>query len=332
MCVSFETTADGVQWRGGWSDCWCWGPRRPSDRACTTRRSTRTAASTSSTTPRTPHGSSRAARWRVQSITRLGGGPNGETLVGDNERALQLYYFKHDISEPVPEPTPTPPPAPPPYKFSGLMFGDFYYFDEHHLPAFDSQNGLWFRRMYFTFDYTFSPKIMTRFRLETNSNGKLQGGADHAVRQGRLPALERLRTPTAHARDPALAFLRLHRGLLGAAAHREDAARPLPVGLFARHRHHLVGTDQPEADVQVRGPGRERVGQQRRDRQVQGIPRRCPLRAAGRGGRFHRGADGGRLPAAARRRPHHRADLRRVSWKDVGPRRRTVFVSGAQAR
>jgi hypothetical protein len=111
-----------------------------------------------------------------QSVTRIGGGANGETLIGDNERALQLYYFKHDISEPVPEPTPPPPPPPPPYKLSGLMFGDYYYFDEHHLPTFDHQDGFWFRRIYFTFDYTFSPKITTRFRLESDSNGKLQGG------------------------------------------------------------------------------------------------------------------------------------------------------------
>lgn len=39
-------------------------------------------------------------------ITRPGAGPNGETVVGDNERALQLYFFKHGISEPVPEPAP----------------------------------------------------------------------------------------------------------------------------------------------------------------------------------------------------------------------------------
>ena len=214
------------------------------------------------------------------SITRLGGGPNGETLVGDNERALQLYYFKHDISEPVPEPPPPAPPAPPPYKFSGLMFGDYYYFEEDHLPAFEDQHGLWFRRMYFTFDYTFSPKLMTRFRLETNSNGKLQGGADHAVRQGRLPALERVRGAEFHARHPAVADVRLHRELLGPAAHREDAARPLPLGLVARHRPHPGWADQPEADPQVRGPVRQRVGQQRRDRQVQGLARLDPVRAA----------------------------------------------------
>ena len=38
-------------------------------------------------------------------ITRPGVGPNGETVVADSERALQLFFFKHGISEPVPEPT-----------------------------------------------------------------------------------------------------------------------------------------------------------------------------------------------------------------------------------
>ena len=37
------------------------------------------------------------------SITKPGVGPNGETVVGDNERAIQLYFFKHGISEVVPE-------------------------------------------------------------------------------------------------------------------------------------------------------------------------------------------------------------------------------------
>ncbi len=37
-------------------------------------------------------------------ITKPGVGPNGETVVGDNERALQLFFFKHGISEPVPDP------------------------------------------------------------------------------------------------------------------------------------------------------------------------------------------------------------------------------------
>ncbi len=37
-------------------------------------------------------------------LTRPGVGPNGETVVADSERALQLFFFKHNISEVVPEP------------------------------------------------------------------------------------------------------------------------------------------------------------------------------------------------------------------------------------
>ncbi len=43
-----------------------------------------------------------------RALTRPGAGPNGETVVGDSERALQLFFFKHGISEVVEEPkTPT---------------------------------------------------------------------------------------------------------------------------------------------------------------------------------------------------------------------------------
>ena len=73
-----------------------------------------------------------------------------------------------------------PPPAqaaPPPGRFSGLVFGDYYYFPSNHLPAWEDQHGLWIRRAYFTYDHTFTPTVTTRFRLELNSNGKLQGGA-----------------------------------------------------------------------------------------------------------------------------------------------------------
>jgi phosphate-selective porin len=39
-------------------------------------------------------------------ITLPGSGPKGETVVGDSERALQLFFFKHGLSVPVPEPAP----------------------------------------------------------------------------------------------------------------------------------------------------------------------------------------------------------------------------------
>jgi hypothetical protein len=108
-----------------------------------------------------------------KSVTRMGAGPNGETIVADSERAMQLYFFKHGISEAVPEPPPPPPPAPSPDKFSGLMFGDYYAFKSDNVAAFNGQHGFWLRRMYFTYDRTISPVLTTRFRLEANSNGKM---------------------------------------------------------------------------------------------------------------------------------------------------------------
>ena len=108
-------------------------------------------------------------------ITKLNAGQNGETLVGDSERALQLFFFKHGISEAVPEPP--PPPAPSPDKLSGLMFGDYYLFNSDNVTAFNQQHGFWFRRIYFTYDRTFSPSLSTRFRIEVNSNGKMTSPA-----------------------------------------------------------------------------------------------------------------------------------------------------------
>jgi hypothetical protein len=39
-----------------------------------------------------------------RSITKLGAGPEGQTVVGDSERALQLFFFRHGLAEPVPDP------------------------------------------------------------------------------------------------------------------------------------------------------------------------------------------------------------------------------------
>lgn len=68
-------------------------------------------------------------------------------------------------------------PEPPRYKISGLVFGDYYSFPKSHLEKWDGQHGLWLRRVYFTYDHTWSPTLTARLRLEMNSNGKLAGGA-----------------------------------------------------------------------------------------------------------------------------------------------------------
>lgn len=56
-------------------------------------------------------------------------------------------------------------------KFSGYMFGDYYYNVDHHNPDIKDQNGFWFRRIYFTYDYNIRSGFSTRLRLEMNNNG-----------------------------------------------------------------------------------------------------------------------------------------------------------------
>ena len=51
-------------------------------------------------------------------------------------------------------------------KFSGYMFGDYYYFFDNHKPELNDQRGIWFRRIYFTYDYKINSSFSTRLRLE----------------------------------------------------------------------------------------------------------------------------------------------------------------------
>jgi len=56
-------------------------------------------------------------------------------------------------------------------KFSGLMFGDYYYVLSNHDEAVEKNNGFWLRRIYFTYDNVLSQTFAMRFRLEMNSPG-----------------------------------------------------------------------------------------------------------------------------------------------------------------
>lgn len=109
-------------------------------------------------------------------ITMPGAGPNGATVVGDNERALQLFFFKHNIPMVVKDPPPPPAPAPA-GRIHGLVFGDYYSFGSSHLANFNQQHGFWLRRAYLGYDHRFTPAVSMRLRLEMNSNGKMAGGS-----------------------------------------------------------------------------------------------------------------------------------------------------------
>ena len=60
-------------------------------------------------------------------------------------------------------------------KFSGLMFGDYFYNASSRNGADKDLNGFQFRRIYITTDYTISDNFSTRFRLESDQIG-LKGG------------------------------------------------------------------------------------------------------------------------------------------------------------
>ncbi|MFQ5627394.1 MAG: hypothetical protein ACE5I1_01435, partial [bacterium] len=51
-------------------------------------------------------------------------------------------------------------------KFSGYMFGDYYWFAGNHEPEIQDRNGFWLRRVYFTYDKILDESFSTRLRLE----------------------------------------------------------------------------------------------------------------------------------------------------------------------
>ncbi|HEV7786265.1 MAG TPA: hypothetical protein VGQ28_13055 [Thermoanaerobaculia bacterium] len=54
-----------------------------------------------------------------QAVTLPGAGPNGETIVAENETAVDLYLFKHDLpgyERPTPKTAAVPPKGDPPLR------------------------------------------------------------------------------------------------------------------------------------------------------------------------------------------------------------------------
>lgn len=56
-------------------------------------------------------------------------------------------------------------------KFDGYMVPEYYMFMNSSNPELQGQHGLWFRRIYFTYNHTVTDNVTMRFRLEMNSPG-----------------------------------------------------------------------------------------------------------------------------------------------------------------
>ncbi len=66
-------------------------------------------------------------------------------------------------------------------KFSGYMFGDYYYFANSHNPALKDLNGFQLRRVYFTYDYKYNSNWAMRLRLEMATPDGFNNNAGKAV-------------------------------------------------------------------------------------------------------------------------------------------------------
>ena len=87
---------------------------------------------------------------------------------------------------PTPSPSPAPSPSPSPATFpngrvTAVVFGDYYFFPDHHDPRFEDQHGFWLRRGYLGYDHAFNERMNARMRVEMTSSGLFAGGAVSTV-------------------------------------------------------------------------------------------------------------------------------------------------------
>ncbi|MBW3670557.1 MAG: hypothetical protein KY432_02665 [Acidobacteria bacterium] len=63
-------------------------------------------------------------------------------------------------------------------KIGFVGFGDYYYVAESHDEEIEGENGLWFRRIYLTFDHKFDDKLSARLRFEANHPGDFESSGE----------------------------------------------------------------------------------------------------------------------------------------------------------
>jgi hypothetical protein len=109
-------------------------------------------------------------------ITLLGRGPNGETIVAENDAAMDLYLFKHNLPA-YERPTPK---APAPAAFPANKFGIRVFADASTksnkdeatgVESNDSGVGVDVKRTYFTFTHQFDAAWSAQFQSDIGDQG-----------------------------------------------------------------------------------------------------------------------------------------------------------------
>lgn len=111
------------------------------------------------------------------SITLIARGPNGETVVAENETAIDLFLFKHNLpayDRPSPKPAP-PAPAFPKTTIGGRVYADLSSKDLKDegtgVKSSDSGVGVDVKRFYFTATHEFNPIWSAQFQSDIGDVG-----------------------------------------------------------------------------------------------------------------------------------------------------------------
>ena len=109
-------------------------------------------------------------------VTLVGRGPNGETIVAENETAMDLYLFKHNLPA-YERPTPKAAKAAdyPANKFGIRVYADATTKsnkdDATGVKSADSGTGVDVKRTYFTFTHQFDPVWSAQFQSDIGDQG-----------------------------------------------------------------------------------------------------------------------------------------------------------------
>jgi len=109
-------------------------------------------------------------------VTLLDRGPNGETLVGENETAIDLYLFRHNLEAyERPTPKPTPPSPYPSNKLGIRVYADVSTKENKDegtgIKSGDSGVGVDVKRTYFTFTHEFDSVWSAQFQSDIGDQG-----------------------------------------------------------------------------------------------------------------------------------------------------------------